>query len=296
MDWELQLTMLYEYVDHHYHKELWVYCQRMSNNSQPKFSDVEVLTTYLFGRIKKRREIIDIYEYIRDHLLEWFPQLPHYKNYVRRLNYLCNVFSGLLEKIILDFPNTDVLHTMKLIDSMPIILANSKRSQTAKVAREFANKGYCASKGIYYYGIKLHILAIKRLNALPLPDYIGITPARDHDLKALEIILPQLSDSELFADKAYINELLKNIAEQEQNFQIHTPVKKKKRQERELDYFEKLLSTAVSRVRQPIESLFNWIEQKTGIQTASKVRSYNGLITHVFGSLAAAMFILAFNL
>ena len=84
--------------------------------------------------------------------------------------------------------------------------------------------------------------------------------------------------------------------DQKQYFQILTPVKKKKGQIREPDYLEKILSTAVSSVRQPIESLFNWIDQKTGIQMASKVRSYNGLITHVFGRLAAAMFCLAFNL
>ena len=53
--------------------------------------------------------------------------------------------------------------------------------------------------------------------------------------------------------------------------------------------FEEILSTAVSRIRQPIESLFNWIEEKTGIQTASKVRSTQGLPVHVFGKLAAAM-------
>lgn len=47
------------------------------------------------------------------------------------------------------------------------------------------------------------------------------------------------------------------------------------------------------RVRQPIEFLFNWIEQKTGIQQASKVRSYRGLLVHIFGRLAAAFFILA---
>lgn len=47
-------------------------------------------------------------------------------------------------------------------------------------------------------------------------------------------------------------------------------------------------------MRHPIESLFNWIEEKTSIQTASKVRSYNGLLVHVFGKVAAAMFLLAF--
>jgi hypothetical protein len=50
------------------------------------------------------------------------------------------------------------------------------------------------------------------------------------------------------------------------------------------------LSTAVSRVQQPIETLFAWIEEKTGIECASKVRSYKELMVHVFVKLAAAMF------
>ena len=50
------------------------------------------------------------------------------------------------------------------------------------------------------------------------------------------------------------------------------------------------MSTAVARVRQPIEALFAWIEEKTGIEYASKVRSYQGLMVHVFGKLAAALF------
>ena len=230
-----------------------------------------------------------------NHLHDWFPHLPSYQNYVRRLNSLCSVFTALIEKILADIPDANVLKEMKLIDSMPIILASAKRSKHAKVASEFANKGYCASKGIYYYGVKLHILAMKRLHTLPVAEHIGLTPASDNDLKALEIILPQLYHGQLFADKAYICELLQNISKQSQNFQIYTPVKKKKGQTRPLDFFEKLLSTTVSSIRQPIESFFNWLEQKTGIQCASKVRSYNGLMTHVFGRLAAALFILIFN-
>ena len=295
MDWELQLIRLYDYLDHHYNSELWVYCQRFSNNNKPKFSDVEVITVYLYGLMKKKRELIDIYEYTSDHLSDWFPQLPSYKNYIRRLNSLCSVFEGLLQKSIEDIPEANMLKEMKLIDSMPIIMASAKRSHTAKVAKGIANKGYCASKGIYYYGVKLHVLAVKRIQTLPVAEYIGLTPASDNDLKSLEIILPQLYNAELFADKAYINELLHKMTQQLQNFQIHTPVKKKKGQTRPLDYFEKLLSTSVSSIRQPIESFFNWIQQKTGIQNASKVRSYNGLMTHVFGRLAAAMLILVFN-
>ncbi|PEN05455.1 hypothetical protein CRI93_13150 [Longimonas halophila] len=39
---------------------------------------------------------------------------------------------------------------------------------------------------------------------------------------------------------------------------------------------DRLYSELVSRIRQPIESLFGWIEEKTGIQAASKVRATRG--------------------
>ena len=52
--------------------------------------------------------------------------------------------------------------------------------------------------------------------------------------------------------------------------------------------------TAVSVVRQPIESLFNWLIEKTDFQRASKVRSTKGLIVHVFGKIAAAFIYLIF--
>ena len=56
-----------------------------------------------------------------------------------------------------------------------------------------------------------------------------------------------------------------------------------------------MYSKAVSTIRQPIESLFNWLIEKTDFQKANKVRSTKGLIVHVFGRIAAAYFYLIFN-
>ena len=56
-----------------------------------------------------------------------------------------------------------------------------------------------------------------------------------------------------------------------------------------------LYSTAVSRIRQPIEALFNWLIEKIDIQRASKVRSTKGLIVHILGRIAAAYIFLVFN-
>ena len=295
MNWETRLIALYLKIDEYYHNELHWLCQRFSNNSIPWFSDVELLTVYLFGLMEKRRQLIDIHTHTCNHLREWFPQLPSYAKFNTRLNFLCSIFPRLSENILAECSDSQVLLHIKLIDSMPIILANAKRSHHAKVAKEFANKGFCASKGIYYYGVKLHVLALRRPGCLPIAENVKLTAASDHDLKVLEFIAPYLSNGQLYADRAYIDELLKTIMNQEQNFQIYTPVKKQKGQQTDLDYFQKLLSTSVSSIRQPIESFFNWIEQKTGIQCASKVRSYKGLITHVFGRLAAALFMLVFN-
>jgi hypothetical protein len=78
-----------------------------------------------------------------------------------------------------------------------------------------------------------------------------------------------------------------------------TPVKAVKNQSEWDKQFNKaandLFSTVVSNIRQPIEGFFNWLIEKTDFQRASKVRSANGLLIHVFGKLAAAFIFLIFN-
>ena len=293
MDWETLLIQLYCDVWEQYQSHLWRYCERMSNNSTPDFTDEEVMTIYLFGILRKRHKIIEMYEYVQDHLSPWFPKLPSYGGYVQRLNKLSSVFPALLNAIAPKWSGLSRGGLVFLLDSMPIILAQGRRRFQAKVAREIADCGYCASKKLYYYGLKLHLLGIRQPGTLPHPEYLELTPARPHDITVLEAIISYLWDGELYADKAYISEVLAFLLEQQQ-MALQTPPKKAKGQKK-LRMFEHLWSTSVSRVRQPIESFFNWLEEKTGIQMASKVRSLNGLLVHVYGRLTAAMYLLAFN-
>lgn len=77
-------------------------------------------------------------------------------------------------------------------DSTPIFTCSSKRS--GKVARQLTAKGYCPAKGIYYYGCKLHLLAIRRKGPLTQPFlasiYSGIGAV--HELAALRPALEHL--------------------------------------------------------------------------------------------------------
>lgn len=146
---------------------------------------------------------------------------------------------------------------------------------------------------MYYYGVKIHVVGSYTKGAIPVPEYIGLTAAGVSDIRAHEQVLPKLRGIHLFADKAY--QKGEKALFVEQNTQVYTPVKKQKGQ-KFLDAADQLLSTAVSRIRQPIESFFNWLEEKTSIQMASKVRSSNGLLVHIFGRIAAALYLLVAKL
>ncbi|MCL6582506.1 MAG: hypothetical protein K6U11_02600 [bacterium] len=146
MDWQTLLITVFVYISEKYKTQLWPFCQRMSNNNNPQFSDEELLTIFIYGVMKKRFELKDIYNYANNHLREWFPKLPSYVAFVQRLNRFDSLFPMLIELILNDFSESDLIPHIQLIDSMPIILAKAKRSAKAKVANQVANKGYCASK------------------------------------------------------------------------------------------------------------------------------------------------------
>ena len=108
----------------------------------------------------------------------------------------------------------------------------------------------------------------------------------------LKNIAEDIHQTPVYADRAYIDEALSHLLPTGISFEYSC---QKEKGQKELLLFESALSTLVSQVRQPIESLFNWIQEKTGIQVASKVRSFRGLMVHVFGKIAAAMFLLSTN-
>lgn len=291
MDWQYKLIETYLFVSESFENGLSEHAERMSNNRRPRFSDQEVITIYLFGIMQGHFQIKAIYQYTLDHMSEWFPALPSYQTYCLRLGRLWTSFIALTERLsqcrieAID-PQT------KLADSLPVILANSQRSSRAKVAPEYADKGRCSTKIMWYYGVKIHVVATR--SGIPLPDAIGLSPASANDLSVMRPLFARMRHCRLFADKIFWDQPLKEHLKTEQDVELHIPIKLKKGQ-RFLRSDHQLYSKAVSRLRQPIESLFNWIQQKTGIQTASKVRSGNGLLVHVFGKLAAAMFMLVFN-
>ncbi len=293
---ELLLIKLYDYVCDEYNDYLRWNVQRFSSNQQEgQISDEEIITIYLFCvAYEEKYKVKSIHKHITKYWKSWFPTLPSYQRFNDRLNRIADVFPLLVERIIEihgQFPKEmDIL----IGDSLPIMTCSHKRA--GKVAPELTSKGYCAVKKLHYFGSKLHLLGQRRYGTIPFPKKVGITPTSVHDLTALNPVLEVAVAEATFLDKAYCDRTLDQNMSKIGN-QLMTPIKDVKGMCPLLKQFDKayneLYNTAISVIRQPIESLFNWLIQLTNIQNASLVRSESGLNVHIFGKLAAGLIVLA---
>ena len=173
---------------------------------------------------------------------------------------------------------------------MPIVVAKESRSNRATTASDLCDKGYCPSQKMWYYGVKIHILAEERPHSIPISRKILLTKASEHDLNAGKIILKNAEDIEVFADKGYIDDHW-GYDLQLRYVELHTPFKERSKHQVPLDNGEYAWNAFVSSRRQQIESLFSQISRLTDMQDAHVVRSEHGLLSFIWAKFALlAMF------
>lgn len=287
-----QLIQIYLLVCQIYNNQSSLKYQR-SSNFKPVFTDEELITVYLFGQLNEKFNHRQIHQFIHQYWLDWFPRLPSYQAFNRRLNLLADNFQALFAHLLHDLhlSRTELTQDF-LVDSMPIMLAVGTRSKRARVAPEVAKTGFCATKQINFHGVRLHLFAKRQPGCLPIPAKLWLKEGNVHDLTALREIKEELPGSiNLFADKAYADTSFK-LELKARAIKLLTPFKKPKKES--LTAEKKLFNTTVSSFRQPIESFFKWLIDKTDIQRASQVRSTDGLLIHCLGKLTFALFLLNF--
>jgi hypothetical protein len=143
------------------------------------------------------------------------------------------------------------------------------------------------------------LLGFRRIGKLPHPEQILFTPASVNDVTVFKQAWSGIENRTFGGDKIYfVNDLNYHMLRY-QNSEMLTPVKAVKgmqkviKQRIRVRAANDLFSTAVSKVRQPVEAIYNWLIEKADIQKANKVRSTKGLMIHAFGRLAAAFITLA---
>lgn len=285
------LIHIYLFVCHTYDTSSQTCFQRTSNNREPLFTDEELLTIWFFAHLNGCFEKKKMHTFICNYWHSWFPRLPAYQTFVLRLNHLEASFQTFGAVFLEALQTQQTPHLDHLVDSFPVMLAQHGHSYRARVAREIADVGFCAAKKTRFHGVRLHVIAKRQSGRLPRPQQIWLCGGSHHDSKAFLEQAPSLPETVLFGDLAYPTPaIIEHL--QGQQTRLITPQKKPKGGDLsgEENYYNRL----VRGLRQPIESLFNWLQEKTGIQTASKVRSTDGLLIHCWGKLAVALFLLVF--
>lgn len=293
----LKLIAIYLHICKLYNQELKYLSLRYTNNNEPQFTDQEIMTIYLFAVQQEQRfSVQQIYDFADQYLHSWFPALPSYQAFNNRLNRLSEAFKAVAAHSFANCLPAGCSTDVSLVDSFPIITCSGKRK--GKVASEITDKGYCSTKSLYYFGLKVHTLAFSTPEKMPFPEKIVISSASENDLNVFKQEWGNIPNRTFFGDKIYIDsKFFEQLAINAHSFML-TPVKGVKGQpeiiKKQNKAADDLFSKAVSTIRQPIESLFNWLIAKTDIQRASKVRSTKGLLVHIFGKIAAAFIYLIF--
>lgn len=177
-------------------------CEWFTNNKEPKFTDQEIITLYLFAMQNQGIfKIKQIYSFAKDYLLEWFPNLGNYQAFNNWLNRISNVMNSLVESLFMDFAPEDCFRNHSVLDSIPIISCSGKRR--GKVAVKITDKGYCPTKGIYYYESKLKTIGFCLINRFPHLEQIIFTPVSVNNLSFYQEFWSEIESRTFFEYKIY---------------------------------------------------------------------------------------------
>ncbi len=258
---ENQLIQLYLLVCHIYDTHSETCFQRLSYNSEPRFTDQELVTIYLFGHLNEKYEKKAMHKLIDKYWCHFFPRLPAYQTFVARRNQLEQTFQtigGYFQELLQAHRSPEIDH---LIDSVPVMLAAGTHAYAARGARDVAAVGYCASQKTYSHGVRLHTIAHSCFAPLPRPTHIWLREGSVHDLQSVREQDIYLPESALIGDKAFLDPTLQASPRQQQT-RLYTPLKKPKGIE--LTAGQKYYNRLESWLRQPIESFFNWLIDNDG--------------------------------
>ena len=110
--------------------------------------------------------------------------------------------------------------TIVIIDSFPLPLCQPVRNHRTRIFKGLADIGYNASKNLWFYGFKVHML-------VTLSGYIlnyAVTPASVHDIRAVNDLLENCRQPYILADLGYLSYELREHLEQK-GYHLWTPLR-----------------------------------------------------------------------
>lgn len=232
----------------------------IKDDSQCKMTSAEVMTFALMSAMIFRCD----YKMTRLVSLtcRLFPKILSHSQLVRRIHQIPDyvwylVFQAL--QILLRNKENQCF----IVDSFPIKAYENHKSFRARIFRGKEFHGYCASKKVYFFGLKVHMI----IDSDGIPVEFSFTPGSYSDIESLrDLPLHLPKDSVLLGDKAYTDYGYEDSLRVFQGIRL-LPKRKNCHKRQHSPENNKLLSTT----RNYIESVFSsivgrmprWIRART---------------------------------
>jgi len=198
-DLETHLLECYLFVDDYLQSNPKVAAWRRSNNSDPDFTDAEVIVIALMQGYFRTDTLKRTYELVVANAGRAFPDRAGYKQWIRRLQRLPDQVGRLVRAAALRGLAGEG-RMLYAADSLPIPLCEAARHGRARLLAEDGAKFGVKASGDWFYGFKIHAL-------IHQPTQMVITamllPGNRSDQVAARALAQSTSGGVLLADEGY---------------------------------------------------------------------------------------------
>ena len=150
-----------------------------------------VAATYHYGNIYRSREFLLVHGYVPSML----STCQLYRRWHRIPEEVWHVVMMIIAKALQAISKTEEY----AIDSFPVPACQPCRSRMCRLYSGTQFLGYCKSKRLHYYGLKVHLV----VDCQGVVIHFSLTPASHNDVRALwDMANPLPPNTTLYADKA----------------------------------------------------------------------------------------------
>ena len=169
------------------------------DDPQCKVTDAEICTIAIVAVIEFGGNFEKSRRFLKEH--NYIPNMISKSRFNRRIHRLSHALLEIFEMLAQVWKSTNT-SGIYLIDSFPVSVCQNIRISRCHIYTDEEFRGYNASKKIYFYGLKVHL--ITTIDGQPVE--VLLTPGNVNDNKTLHLFNFDLPEgSTIYGDKAYTN-------------------------------------------------------------------------------------------
>jgi hypothetical protein len=188
---------------------------RIRDDPQSKMTSAEIMTTALVSAclFSGNWNHARLYLCMR----QFFPKMLSRSRLNRRLHAISpDIWKAVFLHLAEGFMSRNGLPEF-IVDSFPVMVCHNSRLSRCKRFRGKEYHGYCASKGNYFFGIKVHMLT----DLMGHPIEVLFTPGSESDIRAFrrfDLNIPE--GSLIYGDRAYTDYAYEDALAEEAKIQL----------------------------------------------------------------------------